>query len=205
MLTQLSFQERQAISYYNEQVQSGNTQNFPIWVDDFSQSIFYDLPENGEVIDIGCGIGRSVGILHGLGITQYLGIDPASDCIAYCTKQFATSHVQFEVNEMRTVGDSYPNRFDGFLCLAMLMHIPRSDVKQAFASLRKCLRVGANGLLSSPYADEGDPHEYVSPVADINCTLFSIGEIESALDANGFEVVRVRVDEQMYLAHIRAN
>lgn len=204
MLTQLSSQEHQAINYYNEKIRSGDTDDFPIWVDSFSQSIFYDLPEDGEVVDIGCGIGRSMDLLPGLGITHYLGIDPASDCVAYCTKQFATQGVQFEVNEMRSVGESYPNRFDGFLCLAMLMHIPRKDLHTAFASLRKSLRIGANGFLSFPYADEGDPPEYVSPVADINCTLFNIGEVESALVDCGFELVRVCVDEQMYLAHVRA-
>lgn len=200
MLNSLSRQEQQAIAYFDKKIEDGDTEDYPVWVDGFSQSIFYGLPADGEVIDVGCGIGRSISMLPDLGINRYFGIDPAASQIAYCKRTFP--QFDFEMNEIRKIGESYPERFDGFLCLAMLMHIPRSDLDLSLASMRKCLRHGVSGFMSFPYSD-GDVLEYASPAApEVNCTLFTIDEVVQSLSKNGFVIAQERANENMFLGHI---
>ena len=201
MLESLSRQEQQAVGYYEDRIVRGDTHDHPLWVDGFSQPIFYGLPNDAEVIDVGCGIGRAITMLPDLGINRYFGIDPAASQIAYCKKTFP--QFNFEVNEIRKIGESYPGYFDGFLCLAMLMHIPRNDLDVALASLRKCLKTGVDGFLAYPYSD-GDVLEYVSPVGDLNCTLFTIDEVTLSLSKNGFVIANERVGGEMFLGHIVA-
>jgi SAM-dependent methyltransferase len=101
MLSSLSTQEQQAVAYFNKKISEGDIHTQPVWVDGFSQSIFLDMPQNGEVIDVGCGIGRSISMLPDLGITCYFGIDPAESQVAYCKKTYP--QFNFELNEISGV------------------------------------------------------------------------------------------------------
>lgn len=201
MLPTLSRQEQQAVSYYNKKIEQGDTYDHPVWVDDFSQRIFLGLQPDAEVIDVGCGLGRSITMLPELGIDNYFGVDAAESQIAYCRRTFP--QFNFEVKDIRDIGKSYPDRFDGFLLLAVLMHIPRGDIDICLQSLRRSLKVGAPGFISFPYS-EGEVLEFVSSIADIKCTLFTIDEVSSSLERNGFSIERHRRGEGMFLGHLVA-
>jgi SAM-dependent methyltransferase len=199
MLITLSAQEQGAVAFYNKKIRNGDTNETPVWVDGFSVSIFNDMPPNGEIIDVGCGIGRSISMLPDLGVTRYFGVDPAESQVAYCKKTYP--QFDFEVNEIRSVGESYPNRFNGFLLLAVLQHIPRTDIDQALHSLRCSLKNHAQGFMSFPYSDD-DVREYA--VEDIMCTLYTIEEVVESLERNGFLIARNRIGGQMFLSHLVA-
>ncbi len=200
MLNTLSAQERGAIAIYNQRVRDKDTGDEALWVDPFTRHIFATTPADGEVVDVGCGIGRAIPMLPDLGaFNGYFGIDPAEDQIAYCREHFP--ELSFEVNEIRRIGAAYPKRFDGFLCIAVLMHVPRSDIDLALRSLRASLKDGANGLLSLPY---GDTMVRDNCVFGVNITLYTIDEMFLALKRNGFQIERDRIDEPMYICHVTA-
>ncbi len=109
----LSPMETGAVAMYDEYIRAGDTSDTPIWVDHFSRHIFRDVPADGEVVDVGCRIGRVISILPELGITNYVGIDPSAASIDYCKKQWEFTGHTFEVGEVRGLGATYPGIASG--------------------------------------------------------------------------------------------
>jgi len=198
MFESLSEQELVAIEIYDEYARADNFLDTPLWVDNFSQIIFLDMPGDGEVIDVGCGQGRAIEMLPGLYITKYLGIDPSTPSIEHCQAKWP--NLEFEVGEIRELGKKYPDRFSGFMSIAMLMHIPRSDLNDALSSLRSCLKQDAPGMISLPMGYD-DRLESINHVG-MKLTLFTIEEIEQSLLKNGFEIINMfSPDGYMLLMH----
>jgi SAM-dependent methyltransferase len=200
-MLKLSKQEQTAVDIYDARVREGNLDNTPLWVDGFSQVIFYDLPKDAEVLDVGCGIGRAVPILPDLGIEKYLGIDPSIEQVRVCRSRWP--ELQFEVSEIRELANKYPNRFSGFLLITVLMHIPRRDLSQALGSLRGCLKQGAHGMISLPM---GQPDRLMMRNnVGMMLTLYTQEELESALGRHGFVVRQMfSPNSHMLLVHAEA-
>jgi SAM-dependent methyltransferase len=202
MLEKLSEQEKTAIAVFDQRAREGDTSNTALFADSFSYPIFRDMPGFGEVIDVGCGIGRAIGMLLDLGIEKYHGVDPSVEQINYCVREFP-QHT-FEVGEIRELGSKHPERFSGFLMITTLMHIPRTDLDQALSSLRACLVRGAPGMMSLPM---GEAPDYLSVVNRYGMllTLYTPEEVDAALIRNGFRVHQLfSRDGHMLHVHVEA-
>lgn len=202
MLTRLSQQERFAVAKYDNLVRTGDIEHLPIWADSFSMRVFARLHEGGEVIDVGCGTGRSISLLPHLGIEKYFGIDPSAESIKYC-KETWPEHA-FEVSEIRELGEKYPGRFSGFMLLAVLMLIPRDGILPALQSLRKCLSPGATGMISLPLGRaEKRSHTFADGT---RTTLYLKSEITAALRHCGFSISEMFSpnNTNMFLIHAMA-
>ena len=197
MLNTLSPREREAVAYYDKEARRDNAEEMPIWADDFMQLIFFDLPENGEVIDVGCGRGRAIPVLEQLGVRNYLGIDPSVDSVEYCRRNFPRH--QFDVDEIRTIGQNYPERFGGFFIGAVLMHIPREDIGLVISSLRRCLKEDARGFFSLPMGQDGVLE--VRNRYDMDLTLFTVDEVTEVFSGNGFNLLQLETDGHMLKGH----
>jgi SAM-dependent methyltransferase len=195
----LSAQEREAITIYESQVQSGDIQSHPIWVDSFSYDIFWDMPGRGEVVDVGCGTGRFVAILPDLGIRHYLGIDPSPGNIAYCQKTYPKHN--FELGCIQNLGESYPARFSGFIMTACLMHVPRTGLKKVLRSLRSSLIQGAAGMISIPMGESLTR----THANGITTTLYTAAEMETQLHLHGFCIRKMVSPGHMLLLDVEAN
>lgn len=147
----LSPQESEAVSVYDNRIRDGRIDTIPVWADRFSMSVFWSLPDNGEVVDVGCGTGRFVPILTDLNIPSYLGIDPSVGNIEYCRKTYPAH--DFALGSVQTLGTMYPGRFAGFIMTTSLMHVPRRGLRQALASLRRSLIPNAQGMISVPLGE----------------------------------------------------
>lgn len=199
MSTTLSQQEVQAIDFYNQRVRSGDTTDNPLWADDFTFLMFEGHP-NGPVVDIGCGIGRAIGVLDNYGIRSYIGIDPSEASIDFCRKTYPEHN--FEVSEVRLLGENHPNRFGGFLFMNVLMHTPKSDCVNILKSIRASLLDGAIGLLNFPKPSMADR---ISEAASaLTFSFYLRDEIEEALASAGFEIWNVREDEDLVMVHVVA-
>lgn len=186
---------------YDRYVLEGDIDDEPVWVDSFSASVFRHMPGDGEVLDVGCGVGRFIQLLPHLGIEKYFGVDPSVESIRFCRKTFP--QYGFEVGDMRMVGHLYPARFSGFLMTTTLMHLPRPELGRALTSLRASLLVGAPGLLSTPFG-EGEELE-VTNNSGMKLTLFTFEEIQRALQDSGFRVDRLFTpDNWMMLGKVTA-
>ena len=68
--------------------------------------------------------------------------------------------------------------------LAVLMHLPRSDLVVALRSLRASLQVGAPGMFSTPMGEE-DQLEVKNHVGML-LTMYLPGELREAFESSGF-------------------
>lgn len=200
MLKTLSRQEKQAVYQYSQEIRMGILEQSPVWLDDFTIPIFLNFAEKGTIVDVGCGIGRCIQpLFQQMGVNDYFGIDPSREAIRFCKENFP--HHRFEMNEVRNLGDAYPETFGGFFMAAVLMHIPRTDLEKALLSLRKSMKVGAHGFFSTPSSDEG---EVINRVG-MRLTIYTKEELVQAFTSAGFEFVDIHSpDGWMCLGHVVA-
>ncbi len=181
LLATLSEQERQMVRHQNTAEKNPEQDDPPIWADEAVCAVYSHFPENGELIDVGCGYGRAIEMLQGMGIKRYLGIDPSERAVSYCREKYPEQH--FELEEIRSIGPKYPDRFDGFLMICVLIHLPRAEVVPALQAFRKCLKKGAVGLFSVPLGQG----TFTGP-DQITVTLFELQEIRGFFSQAGFDV-----------------
>lgn len=198
MQLKLSAQEAEAVAVFDNRARAEVIDDTPLWVDRFSQCIFWDLPGSGLVVDIGCGTGRAVGMLHGLGIEKYLGIDPSADSIALCRRYYPD--LDFAVGSIQTLGEDYKEQFSGFLLITTLMHVPRKNLKQALTSLRASLITGAQGMISVPTGPELTWRNKFG----MTITLYTIAEMEKQLPAHGLSIRQLTIGGHMLKIHVQA-
>jgi SAM-dependent methyltransferase len=190
--------ELAAIEYYEQKGLRGEIDTTPAWVDGFMHSCYADFPPGGLLLDIGCGHGRHVNLLANLCIEphNYLGVDPAAAQIELGRKLHP--ECAFEVGNIFTIGDVYRNRFDGFMCFAVLMLFPRHRICEALTSLRASLKTGALGMISTP-AGIGE----VENVSGLTLTLFEPDRLKRSFERAGF-AAEIQLFGHMLLGAIRA-
>ncbi len=199
MNLELSPQEKVTVGIYDQRIRDGDIDTTPVWADSFSSMIFWNLPADGVVVDVGCGTGRFISILSDLNITRYFGIDPSAGNIEYC-RQTYPEH-QFSLGSVQTLGIHYPHRFSGFIMTTSLMHVPRRDLRRSLRSLRASLLPGANGMISLPV---GEPLLWTHP-SGVILTLYTEAEMERQLPLHGFSIRQMFVrNGRMLLIHVTA-
>ena len=145
------------------------------------------LPEAGEVLDLGCGMGEPIGrwlVERGFRVT---GLDSSDTLIALCRDRFPDQ--KWLVGDMR--GLDLGRRFDGVLAWHSLFHLTADDQRAMFPRFAAQARPGAALMFTSgPEAGEtigewqGEPlyHASLEPA-----------EYDELLQANGFKLVERRL------------
>jgi len=177
----LTNKEKRVVDTYNRLARTGDMLGRALWVDDFTRGIYSRLPTPNRVVDVGCGSGRFIPLLEDLGIEGYLGVEPAVEQIKV-TRQTHPSY-EFVEGSIYSLGATYPQAFDGFILVTVLMHIQRSRLGVALTSLRACLKVGAVGFVSTPGGGGKRMGEFGLPL-----TCYTEHELDVALIQHGFEI-----------------
>lgn len=199
--TTLSEQERVAVEQYSREIREGTLRENRVWVDENITFTFKDLPRDGEILDVGCCVGRMISIAHQLGFSRYFGVDPSPDAIDYCKKVFP--HHQFAVDEIRTIGENFPNRFDAFFLTAVLMHVPKEDLGTSLVSLRQSLKSGGCGFISTPFTQQKT--EKLVSRTGLDITYYNHEELFRELQLAGFTVTRAVAQAYMLFISVVAN
>jgi SAM-dependent methyltransferase len=118
-------------------------------VSDLSKYFSESFTTGLKILDIGCGSGRDLAVLHKLGYETY-GVDP--------TPQFVelTQEIHPELKDCIIQGAlpdltvPFDGEFDGVLCSAVLMHIEVEQLPAAAQAIKACLKVGGRLLFSVP-------------------------------------------------------
>lgn len=99
---------------------------------------------SGSVLEVGCGGGRDAAELIKRGY-DYYGIDASAGMVGV-----ARQEVPAGVFEQRSVYDlvSLGKTFDAFWACAVLLHIPRSRIDEAFEAIKSQLKQDAIGVIS---------------------------------------------------------
>jgi 2-polyprenyl-3-methyl-5-hydroxy-6-metoxy-1,4-benzoquinol methylase len=116
-----------------------------------SLSLHFDtsfLP-NSKLLDIGCGSGRDLSILHTLGHDCY-GIDPTPEFVTLAQQAHPELLGRIANGCLPELSPPFLCEFDGVLCSAVLMHIAVEDLKSSANAIKNCLKIGGRLLYSVP-------------------------------------------------------
>jgi len=106
------------------------------------------LPHS-KLLDIGCGSGRDLSILHNLGHDCY-GIDPTPEFVTLAQQAHPELIGRIAKGCLPELSPPFNGAFDGVLCSAVLMHIAVEDLESSAKAIKDCLKIGGRLLYSVP-------------------------------------------------------
>jgi len=95
------------------------------------------------VLDVGCGGGRTAGMLKANGASDVWGMDPSPYLLQHAARAFPDVHFVQGIAEKTYFADA---RFDGIAACFLLHEIPPAYIERAFSEFHRILRPG--GLLA---------------------------------------------------------
>ena len=104
---------------------------------------------NSKLLDIGCGSGRDLSILHTLGHDCY-GIDPTPEFVTLAQQAHPELLGKIANGSLPDLSPPFNGAFDGVLCSAVLMHIAVEDLESSANAIKNCLKIGGRLLYSVP-------------------------------------------------------
>lgn len=112
---------------------------------------FFSLsfPANCKVLDIGAGSGRDIKKLVGQGY-DVTGIEPCKELRDLALKKYPELSGRLIDGQLPELDENFNGKFDGILCSAVLMHIPKEHLFDTAFSLKRVLKPGGHLLLSIP-------------------------------------------------------
>ena len=104
---------------------------------------------NSKLLDIGCGSGRDLSVLHTLGHDCY-GIDPTPEFVTLAQQAHPELLGRIANGCLPGLSPPFLGEFDGVLCSAVLMHIAIEDLESSANAIKNCLKIGGRLLYSVP-------------------------------------------------------
>jgi len=112
------------------------------------------FPSGAKVLDIGCGSGRDLRILHEMGYTAD-GIDPCPEFVESISNRMCQYGATVEVASLPSLKSVEDGSYDAVLCSAVLMHLPEEQLFDAAFSIRRIFHEKGRLLISIPLQGEG--------------------------------------------------
>jgi len=85
------------------------------------------FPEKCKVLDLGAGSGRDMKQLLDKGYDVF-GIEPCSELRNLAQKRYPELSERLLVGQLPGLDESFNDRFDGVICSAVLMHVPKEQL-----------------------------------------------------------------------------
>ena len=152
------------------------------------------LPPGGAVLDVGCAGGYKAEWLTRRGF-QVGGVDLSPEMVALARERLPQCRFEaIGVMDLDRLGETY----DGVFCQAMLLHVPKAEIAEAFASLARRLKPG--GLLSVSVKEirpgQGEEEDKTEDDVGYEYTrrfsYFTAAELRALVEGAGLEVVEER-------------
>lgn len=158
----------------------------PDFLDEFRDC----LPEDGRVLDAGCGAGRPVAATlaadHDL-----VGLDFSGEQIRMARGRVPTGlFVQGDMTALPLAAES----FDGIAAYHSVIHVPTDEHSDVAREFSRVLRPGGHLLLTVGAAEwEGTNDDWLDTGVEMRWSIPAPDESERLLEAAGFEVIWRRV------------
>ncbi len=148
------------------------------------------LPENGKVLDVGCGSGRDAAYFQEEGLNT-IAIELADGMIEEAKKQNINA-IKMDLLDLKFLN----NEFAGIWCMATLSNIPKSETKKIIKDFHKILK--PDGVIYIA-VKEGNTEEILTKEKYNNLPIFYAfyqkEELEKLLKENDFEIIESVISE----------
>lgn len=105
--------------------------------------------EGSKILDIGCGSGRDMSDLLARGYDVH-GVDACEEMLGCANEGFPELRGRTEKAGLPNLGMPFGGGFDGVLCSAVLMHLPKEELFDAAFAMRKVLKENGRLMISIP-------------------------------------------------------
>ena len=140
--------DSQTVSYYSSNaIHLAN--RYDEIVSSLSKHFENAFSPHSKLLDIGCGSGRDLSILHTLGHDCY-GIDPTPEFVTLAQQAHPELLGRIANGCLPELSPPFHGEFDGVLCSAVLMHIAVEDLESSANAIKNCLKIGGRLLYSVP-------------------------------------------------------
>ena len=178
--------DQTTIKYYAENA-AQIAERYESVVSDLSAHFADSFSKGGKVLDIGCGSGRDLAMLHKLGYDTY-GFDPTPQFVELAQDIHPELKNRITQGALPDLSAPFEGEFDGVLCSAVLMHIEVEQLPAAAIAIKACLKVGGRLLFSVP----SKRLDVVSENRDQNGRLFipnQANRLKSIFEELGFKTI----------------
>jgi SAM-dependent methyltransferase len=140
--------DKKTLDYYknNANEMFKRYENASEGIDRFFRMAF---PPESKVLDIGAGSGRDTRKLIAQGYDA-IGIEPCHEFIELALKYHPELSERLFQGSLPDLDEKYNEKFDGVLCSAVLMHIPKENLFDTAFSFKRVLKPGGYLLISLP-------------------------------------------------------
>jgi len=116
------------------------------------------LKNGAKVLDIGCAWGIHVPLFLGIGrFIRYEGIDISKSFLKLATRRYP--QLSFSLADIANKSTLPKKRYDGFISVAVLMHVPFTLWDTAFSNIESLTKPGAIGYISLPTEHPSGPNK----------------------------------------------
>ena len=125
------------------------TKRYDAVVSSVSRYFRVAFTEGARLLDVGAGSGRDMAMLQSMGYDVY-GVEPCDEMLAQAEANHPELASRLAIGQLPDLGKPFGGDFDGILCSAVLMHLPREAIFDAAFAMRSALKDGGTILMSVP-------------------------------------------------------
>lgn len=178
--------DQSTINFYRDNAKAV-AERYESVVSDLSKHFYESFATGFKILDIGCGSGRDLAVLHRLGYDCF-GVDPTYQFVEIAQEIHPELKDRIIQGALPDLLVPFGGEFDGILCSAVLMHIEVDQLPDAAKAIKACLKLGGRLLFSVP----SKRLDVVSENRDQNGRLFipnQANRLKSIFEELGFKTV----------------
>ena len=178
--------DQSTINFYKENARQV-AERYESVVSDLSKHFSDAFNTGRKVLDVGCGSGRDLAVLHKLGYDCY-GVDPTPQFVELSQEIHPELKDRITQGALPDLSVPFKGEFDGVLCSAVLMHIEVDQLPDAAKAIKACLKTSGRLLFSVP----SKRLDVVSENRDQNGRLFipnQAGRLQSIFQELDFKTI----------------
>jgi len=126
--------DQSTIDYYNQNGKAFFESTVSIDMVSLYAAFLPLLPQNGHILDVGCGSGRDSKAFLGQGY-HVTAIDPSPKMVELASEYIGEPVLQQDVQTL-----TYTEAFDGIWACASLLHVPEASLPEVFQMLAQALK-----------------------------------------------------------------
>lgn len=176
----------ETVKYYDQEANSwsashGGDNKESWWKDEMTR--FNEYLPSGRILEIGSGVGKDAEALIRLGY-DYTGTDASNGLLELARKRNpSATFIQRYAHEI----DHSLGEFDGFWASAVLLHIPRDEMRDSLLAISSVIKNDGVGFITMKEGED----ERVDEKTGRLFTYYKEEEFRDVLESTGFSVLEV--------------